>query len=174
MRIVNTKSKELLEEQKQIRKYNNRLPEINEEIIELNNIKWMSSIFVTVPAIFVLLLFIPFKSTGLLLDILRYTSITALSITIGIALGTKIAALFYRPLQNAKHETESMHIAHLLNKYNPMAVAKKGNNYLLVLEDKVTKIIMNEVIMFKHIEKTNINEIILDVDNERLYIPYKR
>lgn len=174
MRIVNTKSEELLEEQKQIRRFNSRLPEINEEIIELNNVKWMASIFTTVPAIFILLLFIPFQTTGLIFEILRYVGITALSITVGITLGTKIAAPFYRPLQNAKQETEGMYIANLLNKYNPMAVAKKGGNYLLVLEDKTTKIIMREIIMFKHIEKTNINEIILDVDNERLYIPYKR
>lgn len=173
MKIINTKSEELLRERKEIRHYNKKLPEINENIIEMNNAKWLICIFITVPAIFILLLFVPFNTDTFAMEIIRYTGITALSITIGIILGTKIAAPFYRPLQSAKVETEAMYMANLLYKYTPKAVARKGASYLLVLEDKKTKLLMREVIIFKPIEKSNINEIILDIDKERLYVPKK-
>lgn len=173
MKIINTKSEELLKERKEIRQYNKKLPEINENIMEMNNAKWLICIFIAVPAIFILLLFIPFNTDTFVMEIIRYTGITALSITIGIILGTKIAAPLYRPLQNARHETEAMYMANLLYKYNPVAVAKKGPSYLLILEDKKSKLIIREIIIFKHIEKSNINEIILDIDKERLYVPKK-
>lgn len=175
MKIINTRKEELLSEKREIYKFNKKLKDINESIVDKNNMTWVSSVLLSVAVIFIGLALIPINTNGFwIYDLIRYFTITILSIIIGVLIGTKLSIPFYRPLLGIKRETESMHVAYLLYKYNPMAIARKGESYLLVLEDKNTKVIMKEVIMFKHIEKTNINEIILDVDKERLYIPYKK
>lgn len=174
MKIINNNKDLLIEEQLEIRKYNKDLENKNANIIDKNNIKWSISVFISVAIIFVILLLIPLPINSFILETLKCVIITALSILFGITLGTKIVMPFYKPLLSIKKETEAMHVSNLLNTYNPLAVARKGNNYLLVLEDRKTKVVLREIINFRYIEKTNINEIILDVDNEKLYIPYRK
>lgn len=172
MKIINTKKEELLQEQKDICIYNKQLSDINEKIIDKNNTKWMISVFLSAATIYILLLVFSMNINGIFIEPIKYIIITMLSVSIGIIIGSRIIIPFYKPLLRVKKETKGMHIALLLNKYNPIAIARKGEKYLLLLENKDTKVVMREIITFKYIEKTNISEIVLDVDNERLYIPY--
>lgn len=172
MKIINTKKEELLQEQKDICIYNKQLGNINEKIIDKNNTKWMISVFLSAATIYILLLVFSMNISGVFIEPIKYIVITMLSVSIGIIIGSRIIIPFYKPLLRVKKETKAMHIALLLNKYNPIAIARKGEKYLLLLENKDTKVVMKEIITFKYIEKTNISEIVLDVDNERLYIPY--
>lgn len=174
MKIINNNQKELLEKQKEIKLYNKELKEINANIIDNNNTKWSISVFSSVFVTFIILSLITPSVDTTLMMALKCILITGFSLIIGIMVGSKIIMPFYKPLQGIKKETDAMHLAYLLDKYKPLAVARKGENYLLVLEDKLTKIIVREIICFRYIEKTNINEIILDIDNEKLYIPYKK
>lgn len=174
MKIINNNQKELLEEQKEIRLYNKELKEINATIIDNNNIKWSVSVFSSVLVTFIILSLITPNADTSLMMALKCLLITAFSLILGVLAGSKIIMPFYKPLQGVRKETEAMHLAYLLDKYKPLAVARKGENYLLVLEDKLTKVVVREIICFRYVEKTNINEIILDIDNEKLYVPYRK
>ena len=174
MKIINNDKEKLLTEQIKIRKYNKNLADENSKIVDKNNMKWSISVFASVFVIFTILILIPIRFDSFILETFRCVFITAISILLGIPIGSFVIKKFYKPLLGIIKETESMHVTNLLNTYNPLAVARKGNNYLLVLEDKTTKVVLREIINFTYIEKTNINEIILDVDNEKLYIPYKK
>lgn len=174
LKIINNKQEELLKAQEEIAQYNSDLKDINSKIIDDNNVKWSLSVVISVIVMFIVLSILPIKLSNAYLTIFKCVIITIVSLVFGIFIGTKIMLPFYKPLEGIKHETESMHLAYLLNKYKPLAVARKGENYLLVLENKTTKIVVREVINFCYIEKTNINEIILDIDNEKLYVPYKK
>ena len=174
LKIINNRQEELLKAQEEITQYNDELKNINAKIMDDNNVKWSLSVVISVIVMFIFLSVLPIKLDNIYLTVFKCVIITALSLIFGVFIGTKIMLPFYKPLEGIKHETESMHLAYLLNKYKPLAVARKGENYLLVLENRTTKIVVREMINLKYIEKTNINEIILDIDNEKLYIPYKK
>lgn len=174
LKIINNKQQALLDEQKAIRLYNKELKETNANIIENNNIKWSISVFASVLTTFIALSLISGGTKDPIILALKCIIITVFSLIFGVLIGSKIVMPFYKQLESMRHETESMHLAYLLDKYSPLAVARKGENYLLVLEDKNTKVVVRENINFQYVEKTNINEIILDIDNEKLYVPYRK
>lgn len=174
MKIINTRQEQLLKEKHEIRRYNKTLAQVNANIIETNNIKWATSIFLCVAVVFIVLSILPVETESELFKAMKHVIVTVASLLLGVPIGSRIVMPFYQQLQGIKYETESMHVAAVLNKYKPLAIARKGVNYLLVLEDRETKVVVREVIRFKYVEKTNINEIILDVDNEKLLIPYRK
>lgn len=171
MKIINNKREELVKQQKEIREYNKELSNTNTDIIENNNLKWSISVFCSVILLFIIFAII---TADISFIAIKYIFITILSLISGMALGTKIASSLYKPLESVRHETVSMRLSYLLTKYKPLAIARKGNNYLLVMEDKDTKVAIREFLDIRYVEKTNINEIVLDVDNETLYLPYKK